>query len=308
MSDIIDRFIPFNQRSISSDTELVLTDQIKNQSEIIGLISDYIAQLRLSDLSQLTIARYSQCLHSYVVFLGTGYQPSEYSARLFLGELRERGLSQRSVAIYYYAIRPFLESQGIHIKVKFKRRRRLPPYHSVDQISAILAAVEGRRDNWRKVKVRDRAALYTLAYTGMRRSELLSLTKRQIDFNTRTIRVIGKGDHERIIPIAGYFYDILYPYCQSVTTSVLFPYSHTRLRMMINYYCRLAGVDHLHPHSFRHFFATQLVNSGVPLHVCQELLGHQDIATTAIYLDLNPVQLQNAVDRLPDFSQKGFKL
>ena len=277
---------------------------IINQFSVAAQMADYIADLSLSDLAPLTISRYAACLRSYASYLGIDGAPSEYTAKSFLGQLRARGLSSRSLSIYYHAIRPFLALQGVILKLKFKRASRLPGYTSAAQVAAVIRAVQSRSDNWQQLSHRDIAIIYTLAYTGVRRAELLSLTTRNIDLNARTIRVIGKGDQERIIPMCDHLYNVLLPYCKSIPNSTrLFPIAARRLCALIARYAEVAAVPHLHPHNFRHFFATQLVESGVPLHAIQKLLGHRDISTTAMYLDLVPAHLQRAVDKLPNFNQ-----
>ena len=72
-------------------------------------------------------------------------------------------------------------------------------------------------------------------------------------------------------------------------------------------YARKVGINDLHPHAFRHFFATQLVEQGISLHIIKELLGHADISTTAVYLDILPKHLEAAVLALPDLTQDGGK-
>ncbi len=143
------------------------------------------------------------------------------------------------------------------------------------------------------------------AYTGVRRAELLSLCVRDLNFHTRMIRVQGKGDKERVIPIADCLYEKLQKYTKRMQAGDrLFPMQPRRLWTIVTRYAREAGVDNFHPHSFRHYFATQLVEAGVNLKTVQELLGHADISTTAVYLDVIPKHLTDAVQHLPNLMER----
>lgn len=273
-----------------------------NQASLTAQASDYIIDLSLSDHSPLTVSRYASCIRSFVAFLGASV-PSEYTAKSYFASLRARGISSHSLSIYYHAISPFLAAQGIPFKLKFKRHRRLPSYTSASQVATLIQAITTRLDNWRHLSPRDLAIIYTLAYTGIRRAELLSLSTRHIDLSAGFLRVIGKGDDERLLPICAHLHAVLSPYINSLPNGTkVFPLSARRLCTLISRYAQAAGVPHLHPHSFRHFFATQLIEAGVPLHEIQHLLGHRDIATTAIYLDVVPSHLQVAVSKLPNFN------
>ena len=119
------------------------------------------------------------------------------------------------------------------------------------------------------------------------------------------IRVIGKGDKERVIPIAETIFEPLRQYTKNMQSSDrVFPISSPRLGDIITRYARQAGLNDVHPHSLRHFFATQLVESGANLKQIQELLGHESIATTSLYLDVIPKHLSDAVDKLPNLWEK----
>jgi integrase/recombinase XerD len=261
------------------------------------LIASYTTKLRLGDLSQNTITRYTSCLRIFADFLITD-PINEYNARRFIATLRERNYSQNSIQIYYFALKPFLAELGIDLKLRFKRRRRVPKYYSVDDVKRILAAIAARSDVWSSLKQRDRLIIFTLAYTGLRRAELLSLKPGDVDLSNKVLRVIGKGDKERVIPISLALLPMLAAWLPTCDRRV-FPLSARRINKLVANYALASGCRHFHPHSFRHFFATQLCEHGVNLRVIQELLGHADISTTAIYLDVIPRHLQSAVDTLP---------
>ena len=280
--------MPFNQNAV--DTTIL-------ESSNRLLIAGYTTKLRLSDLSQSTISRYISCLRIFADFLITD-PVNEYNARRFIAYLREKNYNQHSIQIYYFALKPFLAELGIDLKIRFKRRRRLPQYYSVDDVKQILAAVAARSDNWSALKQRDQLIIFTLAYTGLRRAELLFLKPGDVDLSNKVLRVIGKGDKERVIPISAALLPLLAAWLPSCKLRV-FPLSARRVNTLVANYAQASGCRHFHPHSFRHFFATQLCEHGVNLRIIQELLGHADISTTAIYLDVIPRHLQSAVDTLP---------
>lgn len=275
------------------------------EAETTASISQFITRLQLEDLSRLTVSKYHQCLLKYRDWL-KGEPVSILSAKQFLANLKDRNFTRQTVICYYHALKHYLTFLDMDLKIRFRKKRRLPPpYHSVDQVSAILKAAYERNDNWDRLKGRDCVIIYCLAYTGMRRSELHGLTTNDIDFQENTIRVrCGKGDHARIIPIAAPLREVLRPYIvNNQITGRLFTIKATRVSKAIKRYAILAGVNNFHAHSFRHFFATQLIDNHVQLNVIQELLGHADISTTALYLDVRPQHLHAAVTRLPNIGQ-----
>lgn len=269
------------------------------QAETAATLQTYLNQLEIGDLHSTTVARYRQCLKAYQEWLG-GEHISADSAKQFLNHLRQQGFQAATVRIYYYSLKPFLSHLGIPLRVKLKKERRLPTYHGPDQVRAILEAIQSREDRWSKLKERDTLIVLILAHTGIRRAELLSLHLRDINFHNHMIRVRGKGDRERVIPIADALYAPLRNYTQDMKPGDhLFPLRPKRVWEIVTRYAKLAGVEDFHPQSFRHYVATQLIERGVSIHKVQELLGHADIGTTAVYLNVVPKHLANTVERLP---------
>ncbi len=275
---------------------------VNNQTEAGLAITTYIKKLeldRLNNLSPLTVSKYSQCLRVYEKWL-VGEPISQDTAKSFLNFLGQKGFSQSTIAIYYHAIKAFLRELGIPLHDKFRRRERSPIHpHNPAQIQAILEAAEHRKDKWGKLAERDSLIILVFAYTGMRRQELLNLCVRDIDFYDHKIYVVnGKGGKHRTIPIADCIYDRLKKYTKSMGVSDrIFPIQPRRLWKIVSKYARIAGVANFHPHSFRHFYATQLVKNGVNLKVVKQLLGHADISTTEIYLDIEDSDCTEAVNK-----------
>jgi len=260
-------------------------------------LKQYLIELSLNqDLAPISRAKYTQCLRDLITWLDER-PPSALAAKMFLAELRDRGYKPRSVQLYYHAIKPFLEFLGIPFKLKFKKIRQLPPYHSPEDLNSILRVIDNRSDTWSKLGQRDRLILLALAFTGLRASELLNL--RPCDLTTDYLLVRhGKGDKDRTIPLAETIRKPLSDYIKHNATNPadrLFPIKRKRLHTIVTQYARAAGINDITPHTLRHYFATRLAELGAPLRAIQELLGHADISTTAIYLDLIPKHLQGSI-------------
>jgi site-specific recombinase XerD len=295
---------------------MIKTIDVTVQGETTLAIQTYLKRLQFKDLSPNTISKYTLCLRCYEKWL-TGERPSEDSAQAFLNFLRQKNLSWASVQAYYHAIRPFLADQGIKFQVKFRKchTTHLPTYRSPEQVDAILRAAQNRTDKWKHLSRRDSLMIRVFAYTGIRKGELMALRVRDINFLTHMIRVLGKGDKERVIPIDDRIYKLLENHTKKMqVTDRLFPLSSSRIGVIIKNYARTAGIADFHPHSFRHYFATQLVRSrvnsetglvepGVELKEVQQLLGHASISTTAIYIDVIPEHLRKAISHLPNLME-----
>lgn len=269
------------------------------QAELTAAIRLHIKRLETRRIQPSTIYKYKQCLATFQQYLGSN-PISEDLAIDFLHHLTLRGFKPATVRAYYHALKPFLASIGIPIQIEIKKRKTLPIYHAPDQVQAILNVIANRSDRWSQLKERDTLMVLMLAYTGMRRSELLSLKVRDINFHSAMLRVTGKGQNQRTIPTAPTIYHQLQKYTQDMQPGdLVFPIKPRRLWALVSRYARQAGIDNFSPKSLRHYFATQLIEANVSLKTAQELLGHADISSTAVYLDVIPKHLTNAVSRLP---------
>jgi len=172
--------------------------------------------------------------------------------------------------------------------------RSLPKSLTEDEVDGLLKAPNTDEP----LGHRDRAMLELLYATGLRVSELINLKQSQINFNQGVLRIIGKGDRERLIPLGEESQRWLKDFIDGPRmeillerqTDYLFPTRRgdrmTRQAFwhIIKRYAQKAGIDKkLSPHSLRHAFATHLLNHGADLRVVQLLLGHSDLSTTQIY-------------------------
>ena len=273
-----------------------LTDQLA----ALLTVEDYCTYLKVQkDLAPNSINKYKQQIGSFCAWLGER-EPNAELAALFLAELREGGKNRTTIRAYYAAIKPFLRWHGIDFTLRLKRVKRLPRYHTKDEVDQLIQAITQRQDNWAKNKERDALIVKMLASTGLRRSELLSLRRQDIKHGFVFVSH-GKGERDRVIPLTTTLGKELSAYIDQnhlVPYNRLFPIGPNRLDRMIREAAAKAGLSNMSPHDLRHYFATRLIELGAELRNVQELLGHEDISTTAIYLDVIPAHLKKTVELL----------
>ncbi|ELV8677385.1 site-specific tyrosine recombinase XerD [Vibrio vulnificus] len=176
-----------------------------------------------------------------------------------------------------------------------KLPQRLPKDISEEQVDALLDAPDPNDP----VELRDKAMLELLYATGLRVTELVSLTMENISLRQGVVRVTGKGGKERLVPMGENAIDWIETFIKQgrpallgeTSSDVVFPSKRARQMTRqtfwhrIKFYAVIAGIDtdHLSPHVLRHAFATHLLNYGADLRVVQMLLGHSDLSTTQIY-------------------------
>jgi integrase/recombinase XerD len=275
---------------------------------------DYLHFLELEkNASHNTIASYRLDLNRYVDFLQTRKvcqwdDVTENDTSQFLGSLHEQGLSPRSVSRTCSAIKgfhKFLVGDGVvstdpAASIQTPRLpRTLPGVLHQDEIEAILNQPAPTPTDKRQLWVRDKAILETLYATGIRVSELISLRLNQIFPAEEFIRVFGKGSKERIVPIGRSALHWLDRYLKEtrpllqrreLSQDSLFlnsrgaPMTRMAIWNIVQSNAQKAGIrKEVHPHTFRHSFATHLLEGGADLRAVQEMLGHSDISTTQIY-------------------------
>ena len=159
-----------------------------------------------------------------------------------------------------------------------KKLKKLPKYLTKTKIDEML-------EQARNANKRNHLILLTLWRTGLRNSELVNLRKRDIKFEENRIVIHqGKGNKDRWIPLDKTLADLLaYHIGDMSLDETVFPLSTAQVRNIIH---RYEGDDAVKPHSFRHSFAVYCLRNGMNVRVLQKMLGHRDLATTTIYLDL----------------------
>jgi integrase/recombinase XerD len=223
-------------------------------------------------------------------------------------QLRQSGVAYSTTARNMSALKGFfkyLDSQN-YLKVDptsnllpMKSERKLPDVLSVSEVEDIL----NQPDIYDKYGLRDRAILELLYSSGLRVSELINLKLSDLFFDEEVIRVFGKGSKERIVPIGAsakkwiekYLLESR-PLLEKKSKSGNFIFLNTRggklsrmtIWKIVQKNVKSAKVEkEVHPHTFRHSFATHLLEGGADLRAVQEMLGHSDISTTQIYTHID---------------------
>lgn len=195
--------------------------------------------------------------------------------------------------------------------------RKLPEVLTIDEIEQMLEMVDMSKAEGQ----RNRAILETLYSCGLRVSELVNLRIEECYFDQGFVRVIGKGNKERLVPVSPQVVDEVNTYFQYDRLNLHIKKGHesfvflnrrgaqlTRVMIftLIRQYAALAGIKKtISPHTFRHSFATHLIEGGANLRAIQEMLGHESITTTEIYTHLDQRFLKEAILKFHPRNSEG---
>ena len=188
-----------------------------------------------------------------------------------------------------------------------KSDKKLPEFLTYDEIDKMLNCL----DENDPLQLRDKAIISLLYACGLRLAEVASLKIEDIDFNERYVRIVGKGNKERLVPFYEECGDILKQYLTNarnlwVKDDLQHVFLNQRGKMLSNRYIQIiventgikAGLNKkVHPHMIRHSFATHLLDNGADLRIVQELLGHENLSTTQIYTHITIDKLKNVVQK-----------
>jgi integrase/recombinase XerC len=259
--------------------------------------------------SRHTLLAYSTDLQDFNLFLlrvfeGIAFTELDYQhIRSWLADLKENKLTARSINRKISTLKSFFK---YHLKqgniqanpmakiVSPKTNRRLPVFIKEDDVATLKNRAETATESW---KTLNEKMLIKLFYaTGMRLSELINLRESQVDFSRRQVKVLGKGNKERSLPLNK---DILADIQEYITLKrkefelpaeelivtekgkKLYPkYAYLLVKKVLS---EVATLDKKSPHVLRHTFATHLVNNGAELNAVKELLGHSSLAATQVY-------------------------
>jgi integrase/recombinase XerC len=277
----------------------------------------YLAELARRGASQHTIRNYASDLEQFAVFFEP---PGEIAPavedldlplmREWLAGLYDQGLNAASVRRKLAAVRAmfkFLRQEGIlehSVAARLrspKIRQRLPDVMSAEKTNNLIDEVE------KLDKTRDLALLELLYGCGIRVSELVGINLADLSFSDGWLRVRGKGNKERQVPVLARSQAAVERYLelrpQTKETALFLNSRGQRLgdrqvRRLVKMYALLAtGDSTVHPHSFRHAYATHLLSDGADLRAIQELLGHARLSTTQKYTQVSLKNLQSVYDR-----------
>jgi integrase/recombinase XerD len=289
---------------------------MKNESdELLDRYYNYLSVERR--LSANTLESYGRDIRKYLLFLESrNNRTAATSNRLdllsFINQEKKDGLSARSCARALSCIKTFykfLVQDGVLKKSPIldvetpRLEKQLPGVLSIDEVALLIAAP----DTDTALGMRDRALFELLYATGLRVSELISLTMNSVNIEAGFVLVMGKGSKERVIPVGEealkwirqYLLEARQRILRNRTSKHLFTNrSGVRLTRqgfwkIIKKYCLKAGiVKKISPHTLRHSFASHLLAGGADLRSVQTMLGHEDISTTQIYTHVEKERLK----------------
>lgn len=271
------------------------------------LLKDYSYYLRIErKMSPNTVGAYCSDVRDFLeqCRIPAAQAGPEDIVRYF--ELRSNLLSKRSQARILSSMRSFYDWMILEGEISLnpcdkveapKLGKYLPAVLSVEEVSAILESVPDKGDT----SLRDRAILEVLYGCGLRVSELCNLRISHIYMEENFLRIIGKGNKERLVPFAPLTGEAISnwlgvrpaaaaPQWDDFTFLNRFgrPLSRISVFNLVKKYALAAGVTkEISPHTFRHSFATHLIENGADLRVVQEMLGHENILTTEIYTHID---------------------
>lgn len=276
---------------------------------------DYLLAQR--GLSPRTVESYGQDLESFFLFEeelaqsgGSASCPDEQEIFLYLAWLRSRGNTGRTLARRLSALRAFfafaveegaLKANPALLLENPKLPQHLPEVLSREEMEKLLALPDMDEKSGR----RDRCMLEMLYAAGLRVSELCNLSVADLDLQRGLVRIFGKGAKERLVPLHDMIQALLDDYLRSWRPlfspggNQLFvnrsgrALSRQYIWKMVKKYTLLAGIRRaVSPHTFRHSFATHLLEGGADLRAVQLLLGHADISATEIYTHVQAERLR----------------
>jgi integrase/recombinase XerC len=289
---------------------------------VITLFLDYLKFEKR--YSQHTITSYETDLDDFFSFLNTTFGATEIETithnqiRTWLAGLKEKGntaktlnrkiSSLKSFFKYYLKIGRIEVSPMVKV-VSPKMGKRLPVFVKEEDTEKLLAALNVATEDWRSLNAK---LLITMFYaTGMRLSELINLRDKQIDEARLQLKVLGKGNKERILPIHPVLIKGIKEYQQLKRKEFETPadtllvtekgkklYPRYAWQLVNKYLGESTTLDKKSPHVLRHTFATHLMNNGADLNAVKELLGHSSLASTQVYT-------HNTIEKLKDIHKKA---
>lgn len=285
------------------------------------ILRRYVQYLRLErSYSKNTLDAYRRDLQKLLVF----YADNQIDYRKvtleqldqFAGQLREEGIQARSVARILSGVRSFyrfltlekeVDADPTELLESPQIGKHLPEVLSVEEIDNIINVIDVSKPEG----IRDRAIIEMLYGCGLRISELCNLRISQLYLEEKYIRVKGKGGKERLVPIEGVAIERVREWLVTRVGHKVKPseedyvfisltrgcrLSRISLFVYIKSYAEKAGIKkNISPHTFRHSFATHLLEGGANLRAIQMMLGHEDISTTEIYMHIDKSRLRTEI-------------
>jgi len=288
-------------------------------------ISSFIDYLKFEKrYSQHTIRAYTDDLDQFFCFITNNYDETDIGdivasyIRTWLANLKNEGLTGKTLNRKISTLKSFFKyhlRQGTIAQspattlIAPKISKRLPAFVNKKDIELLFNHVEFP-DDW--TGRTERLMLQVLYQTGMRLSELIGLKENQVDRYNTSLKILGKGNKERILPCNKALITDLIDYAEAKRSQLDMPditvlfvnakgkrlYPFAVWRIATKYLKLVTTIDKKSPHVFRHSFATHLMNNGAELNAVKDLLGHSSLAATQIYT-------HNTIDKLKDVFNKA---
>lgn len=280
------------------------------------LVNEFINYLEYErNYSNNTILAYENNINKFVLYLNDNsindINNVDYSVmRNYLNYLYKLNYTSKSICRHISSLRSFFKYLMSENKIKNnpttlisnpKVLKKLPKYINYEDIEKILNTPDLKTD----IGIRDALILELLYVTGIRVGELVNIKLKDININEKNIKILGKGNKERIIMFGSRALDLLNKYMKIRNNFIKYDNDYlilsktgrqinTReIRYIIDRISKQAGIDmNISPHTFRHTFATHMLNEGADLRSVQELLGHENLSTTTIYTHLSNEKLR----------------
>lgn len=274
-------------------------------SKELSEFQDYLLNVRR--YSSNTVSSYSFDICDFTKFirsLGKIFKDIKVDdVKSWILDLTERQIGKRSIKRKMSSLKSFYAWMYLQKKVDSdpfeyvhspKATHALPDFFSEKEIDSLLTANEKRTD---KLKDRDQALLMLMFASGLRASEVVNLTFNQVDFDNRIMKVLGKGNKDRLVPFTNSAKEAMLNYINGLRKDLLKEDTKYIFLNSQGNKMTVRGLEYIldeietktglygkiHPHMLRHSFATKMLNRGADLRTIQELLGHSSIETTSIY-------------------------
>jgi integrase/recombinase XerD len=306
---------------------------------LLSLVSEYLSHLsHQRGLSGNTLQAYEQDLCDFMAFVaGQGLALSQINRRhimTYLGQLRQQHKATSTLLRKTSSLRGFFDwlldmapkliaLDPVHLPVENpmaflempRKTKTLPKGLGNADINRLFTALEtvlpssaAQTPATQTLQYRNRVILELLYGCGLRVSELAQLTMGQLNLQAGYLRCVGKGGKERMIPLSEPALDTLRLYngsrpAQQASSLLLNGLSRYQLWQLVKQWGQVLGRGFISPHTFRHSFASHLLENGADLRVVQELLGHSDIATTQIYTQVSKPRLRRVHQSVFDEEQ-----